>query len=424
MLSSKLARAWGISIRSSLFAATALVGLAVAGDASAAVRFEGTWPEGEAPLAVDVTGTRDEVVRAVSAKAGWGLVMEQLGGDQRLTVRVDGASSKELLEATLGDGDWVAKRSGALVTITRAPSASAAPTSVARDPGASDPGPSDKRRERDVEVFGNDLRIAEDETVRNVTVMGGSVEIEGHVTGNLSVLGGSAHLHSGAIVDGDASVTGGSIAVDPGARIDGNLGVLGGSIEGAENAKVGGSVKLDPSDGKDSASFLKRTGRSIADGLRSAALLFLLGVLFIALGGDRSEMLRAELAARPMKSLALGVVGSFAATVVLLGLCLTVIGIPVAFVAGLLAIVLLFAGTTSALTVAGAAATGHRSKNVYVHLAAGCAMFFVLVLLPWVGHMVQLAVVVAGIGAVVATRAAGYALRWKRGGAPYRDPNA
>jgi hypothetical protein len=122
-----------------------------------------------------------------------------------------------------------------------------------------------------------------------------------------------------------------------------------------------------------------------------------------------------------MKSLALGIVGALGAVVIFVGLCLTMIGIPVAVVAGFLAVVLVFAGTTSALTVAGAAASGHKSKNVYVHLAVGCAMFFAAGLVPWVGHLAQLAVVLAGIGAVVATRAAGYALKWKRGG-PYRDP--
>jgi hypothetical protein len=254
-----------------------------------------------------------------------------------------------------------------------------------------------------------------------VTVLGGSVDIEGHVTGNLSVLGGSAHLQSGSVVDGDASVTGGSIDVDPGARIDGNLGVLGGSIEGAENAKVGGSVKLDPSDGEHSASFVVRAGHRIADGVRSAALLFLLGVLFIALGGERAETLRAEIAARPMKSIALGVVGLVGSLVVLVGLCITVIGIPVAAVALFLGIVALLAGMTSALTVAGAAAAGHRSKNVYVHLAVGCAMFFVAGLLPWIGGLVQLCVVLAGIGAAVATRVAGYVPRSKKS-LPYREP--
>jgi len=443
-------------MKASLTALFLVGALASSRQAFADVKYEGTWPDHEPEVTVAVDGTRDEVLRALAAKAGWSVVMDQIGDAKPMTMHVEKVDAKKLFEALLADGDWVAKRDGTLVTITRAkpgPASVTAPADAAvpaiptpakvdavppppvppplvanrgsdheeQAEVASPPPAKGDKRDRDVEVFGNSLRIAKDETVRNVTVLGGSVDIDGHVTGNLSVLGGSAHLHGGSVVDGDASVTGGSIEVDPDARIDGNLGVLGGSIEGAENAKVGGSVKLDPSDGKNSASFIVRAGRRVADGMRSAALLFLLGVLFIALGGDRSETLRAEIAARPMKSLALGLVGLLGAFIVLVGLCITVIGIPVAFIGAVLGVVVLFAGITSALTVAGAAAAGHRSKNVYVHLAVGCALFFVAGLLPWIGGLLQLAVVLIGIGAAVATRVAGYVPRFRKS-LPYREP--
>lgn len=429
----------------SLFVATALVfamGTSAAREARADVRFAGTWPDQEPAVSVDVTGTRAEALRAIADKAGFGVVMTDVD-DQKITMRVADVPPRELLSALLADGRWVATRTGKIVSIERDGAAGGVPSAAV--PGAPDgqidppaaspppapatpvpppppsPPPASEPRERDVEVFGDSLRIGKDDVVRNVTVLGGSVEIEGKVTGNLAVLGGDAHLSSGARIEGDASVTGGRIRVDPGAQIEGNLGVVGGSIEGVENAKIGGSVTLDPAEGTDRASFGARAGHRIAEGVRSAALLFLLGVLFIALGGDRSETLRAEIAARTMRSLALGVAGIVGGIAALIAISITIIGIPVAFVGALLAIIAMFAGITSALTVLGAAVARHRTTNVYAHLAVGCGLFLLAGWLPWIGGFLQAGVVLAGIGSVVATRATGLVPRWKKqSGSPYR----
>ena len=66
------------------------------------------------------------------------------------------------------------------------------------------------------------------------------------------------------------------------------------------------------------------------DGVRLAAVLFVIGTMLLALAGRRMEQLRAEVAARPMRSIALGCSGVLGGVVVVIALCVTVIGIPVA----------------------------------------------------------------------------------------------
>jgi hypothetical protein len=119
------------------------------------------------------------------------------------------------------------------------------------------------------------------------------------------------------------------------------------------------------------------------------------------------ESLRTEVAARPMRSLALGVIGGIASVVLATVLCVTIIGIPLAIVGVILGVVAVYGGIVAVLTTAGQALLGHKTKNPYVHLAAGCGLLLVLGSIPFVGKFVYAAVVLVGIGTLVATRCAG-----------------
>lgn len=388
--------------------------------ALATVHLDGEWPSEEKSVSLELSGVeRSEALRELAREAGWSLVIRE-ATDDRVDLTVKDQPASKVLDALLDDGDWTAKRTGDLVTISRGGGAAGVPEvpPVPPLPGT------DGAKERDVEVFGNNLKIGKDEIVHDVTIMGGDVEIEGRVTGDLAVVGGRAVLRKGSHVQGDVSATGGMIRIDEGARIDGDLGVVGGSIDGSQNAKVGGSVKLDPAETGSSSTFASRAVHKFSEAVRTASFFFVIGALVLALGGTRAEMLRAEVAARPMRTAAVGLVGLIGVCLAIAVAAVTVIGIPVAVVGALAFIVAIFAGITSALTVLGAAVSQHKTPNAYVHLAIGCVIFLLAGLIPVVGGLFQAGLVFAGIGSVVATRAGG--LLVKRGatqessGQPYR----
>jgi len=404
-----------------VLAAAALTAGVWAMPARADVSLEGDWSGADETVSLELSGvSRGEALRELAREAGWSLVLRE-GADDRVDMVVKDQPATKVLDALLDDGAWVAKRAGTMVTISRGAAPSLAPPAPPGVPDAP-PLPADGERQRDVEVFGNNLRIGKDEVVHDVTVMGGNVDIEGRVTGDLAVVGGKAHLLEGAHVQGDASVTGGLIEIEKGARIDGDLGVVGGSIDGAENAKVGGSVKLDPAEGEARASLASRAVHKVSEAIRTAAFFFVVGALVIALGGGRAESVRGEIAARPMRSAAVGLLGILGAALAIGVAAVTVIGIPVAVVGALALIVGVFSGITSALTVLGAAVSRHKTTNVYLHLAVGCVLFLLAGLIPVVGGLAQAGVVLAGIGGVVATRAGGLLDRRNGAGDPTTSP--
>lgn len=410
-------------------ACAAALALSVALPARADVRFEGDWASDGPKVALDVTkASRSASLKALATAAKWNLAVKgDVDGGAPITLQISSASPRSILELLLADGAWVAERRGDIVIVSPAtaattPDAPAAPPRVPDVPAvpsvavAAPPPPPPQDGEvnaskvagkRDVNVLANSIRIRKDDVVRNVNVFGGDVQIEGRVTGNLRIYGGSAHLYPTGRVDGNANVTGGTMIIDPGSHIGGDLDVVGGDVQGSEHADIGGSVTLDPSEGKNKASMLARAGEAFTSGLRLAAFFFILGVLFISLGENKAEEARAAIAAKPMRSIALGVVGLFGTLAALAVCAVTIVGIPVAVVGAVVALALLLAGIVSALTVLGAMVLGHRTKNVYAHLAIGCGLFMVAGWLPWIGGLLQLAVVLAGIGAMVTTRGLG-----------------
>lgn len=433
---------WGLALAASL----------VAFGADAKVKKEGTWPSNEKPVSIKVDASRPEALRKLADAAGWSLVLPAGVKDdaEKIDLQIKDESPDAVLEAILDGGDFVAKRSGKMVTIARAgtPDASVDPdestkpsglpikvdTRPLQDSGASGAAIDtstrvDAERGDDRTVMGGNLRVEKGETVHDVAVFGGSVDVFGTVSGNLVVTGGSARVHEGAVIKGDATAVGGHLSLESGARVEGDVGVVGGWLERAEGAIVKGRVVDGASKGRVNVSvddkghvksevsadrprergFFGNVADKLGSALRNAALLFVFGVVVLALGGQRVENMRVEAARAPMKSLALGIVGVIGAAVTAALLCITVIGIPVAAIGALVGIIATYASIVAVLTTAGAAFLRHRTQNPYVHLAAACVVFFLVGLVPYVGSIFIALVTLIGIGTLVSTRLGGLA---------------
>ncbi len=77
--------------------------------------------------------------------------------------------------------------------------------------------------------MGQDVVIEAGETVEEVVVIGGDLEVRGQVEGDAVAVGGSVMLGPGAMVGGDAVSVGGSLDIDPGAIVEGDEVEVGGA---------------------------------------------------------------------------------------------------------------------------------------------------------------------------------------------------
>jgi len=232
---------------------------------------------------------------------------------------------------------------------------------------------------------------------------------------------------------------GGSLEIEDGAEIDGDVEVVGGKLTRGEGAEIGGSIKThskhkhkhkakankgdeDDEEKPQNVSTLRRLASDAGSAVTRSALLFVFGAVLLSLATDRMERLKVQIASKPMRSFATGVVGVLGGVVLAVALCVTLVGIPIAILGALAACVGTLAGVCAVLETVGSGLIGHRTKNPYMHLALGCGLFLLLGGIPFLGAFVKAAVLLTGIGSVVATRGAGLLLSARRSsGSPYRD---
>ncbi len=88
--------------------------------------------------------------------------------------------------------------------------------------------------------FGSSLTVEDNETSRDVVVLGGSLDVEGKVRGDAVVVGGSAEIRGE--VSGTVTAIGGSISLGPGARIEGDAISIGGAVHRDPTAEVYGEI--------------------------------------------------------------------------------------------------------------------------------------------------------------------------------------
>lgn len=435
-------------VRRSSLGLTGLVSLlavlAIAAPAAASVEKKGEWPAEDKKVSLNLDDIdQEDALEKLAEEAGWSIVIKGMR-NEKATLHVKDQPAEKVLNVLLAEGDWIAQRDGNLISISKNPNPKAAPEGAAAPPVPevppvpavppppaieikaeikpdvnpevkvqlavneenSEKGPH-KGEGKDREVVGQNLMIDKDETVRNVQLVGGSLVIKGTVTGDVELVGGKLELEPGSRVMGDIQVMGGSVEVKNGARIDGDTQIVGGHLQRQEGALVHGNVSTRIDDDEEKGSVGARMAREIGECTTAGAFLFALGAVLIALFTKRSEMIKVEFAARPMRMFALGIAGFFGGLLTLGALCVTVVGIPFAAIGLFLAIIATFGAMTSILEVVGRGLIGHKTTNEYAHLALGCAIFAVTMMIPVVDDIAKLVLMLVSIGSLVATRGAG-----------------
>lgn len=418
----------------------------------AQVRREGEWPSDAERVTLVLEGvSRAQAVRLLADKVGWSVVAHGIGEDA-VDVRVRNQPAARVLELILAGSarPFVAQRDGNMIAIApqtdTGPLGPGMPRTVhipppppippipptppipADAPRAIEHGP--KQRGKDRMVAANDMTIAADEIIGNLTVVAGNVDVYGAITEDLTVFAGNVVLHNGAHVYGNVSSVAGNVEIKDGARVDGRVSGVATNVDRgdvgrddeqedeAASADDDGDVALDLAadgvDGEDDDTSiwarLERAGNAVA----RSALLFAFGAVLLALASTRMRRLEGEIAVRPLRSFAMGAVGLFAGVFVVLAMAVTIVGIPLALAALLVGAVAVYVGMCAALTALGRALLGHRNPSAYLHLGIGCALYLVASSLPGIGWLVTWTVVLIGCGALVSTRGADLLVRRSR----------
>lgn len=291
-------------------------------------------------------------------------------------------------------------------------------------------------RPKDLMVFAQHRTVGPDESVADVLVTSGSLTLDGTAHGDVVVVGGNVELNGEA--RGDAVVIGGNLYVD--GSVLGDVQVIGGRVTLGENADVHGGVEavggeIHREDGSRVRGAMVGSARrqdKVADEEHEVELeshderpgfltwigklvtrfmvLFGLGFLFLMLVPDRVRKLGQEMRHNPVADVTTGFVGMLALGPLLLLLCITLVGIPVALLLVLLLPLGLVMGTTAIAHEIGMRMPVRWTLKTQAGvLALGLLPLVFVSTLPVFGFLLTFSISLLSLGALVRTRFGGRA---------------
>lgn len=252
--------------------------------------------------------------------------------------------------------------------------------------------------DRNATIAGGTIRLDRTATIgRNAYLAGGTVRVDGTVRQSLRVTGGTVML-DGA-VDGDVNIAGGELRIGPGANIGGDLRyrVPSAKVHIDSAARIGGTVTALP----------PRDWSGVVRAFRLMWLLgFLLaGVVAVALAPRFAAAAAEWVGARPGLSALLGVLWLVVIPVVAVLVATTVIGLPLALLAGAAYLLLVYLGRVVLAVWLGRLLLGGRVRDgttgALMSFLLGAIILVLLALVPLLGLVVTLVATVVGLGALL-----------------------
>jgi len=247
-------------------------------------------------------------------------------------------------------------------------------------------------------AVGRDV-VIEGEALAGVTALDGDARVAGVITGDLTVLGGDAHLASSAVVRGDVFVLGGELEVAAGARLEGR------AVAYPTLSRAWLTLLEGPSLGLSATSPLVFAAK-----LALAAAWLALTVLLMATGGRAVASTAEEVRAEPLACFSAGLVAVLAVVVSAIFLSAflpTLISVPLVVLAVLAALIAKLWGMVAVFQSLGTAAlrVATRRRVLALHAAvAGLVLLALVKLVPYLGIWAWTAATLVGVGAALRTK--------------------
>jgi len=248
--------------------------------------------------------------------------------------------------------------------------------------------------------FGGTITVGPtDALCGDVTIIGGTVAIEGQVHGSILAFGSTILLDGG--VNGDIRLFGGSIRFHAGSSVQGNVNLYGSRVDGEKEVRIYGTYD----------------DHSKTNGLFGLSaftlpvwfllLMIPLGLLYTRFLPEHVMFVSATVKNQMRRSLLIGLLSALLTPAVLLVLIALIISIPFVLIVLLVLLMAWTAGTVAICWMLGEqinrAFTAHRYTR-YLQVTIGVIMLAVFISLPFIGWIVFLGTSIVGLGAVLLSR--------------------
>lgn len=248
--------------------------------------------------------------------------------------------------------------------------------------------------------FGGTITVGSaDVLCSDVTIMGGTVSVQGVVRGSILAFGSTIILDGG--VSGNIKLFGGSILFQKGSYVQGDVNLYGSRVDGEKAVRIDGAYN-------------DHSRNSGLFGLSAFTLpvwfLFLmipLGLLYTRFLPEHEVFVSATVKNHMRRSLLIGLLSAFLTPAVLLVLIALIISIPLALIVLLVLLIAWTLGTAAICWMLGEQVIRvftARTHTRYLQVTVGVIMLAVFISLPFIGWIVFLGTGIVGLGAVLLSR--------------------
>jgi len=267
----------------------------------------------------------------------------------------------------------------------------------------------------DLVIFGGSVELEQDSVVDgDVLLFGGNAEIYGEIRGDLALLGGNANLGSSAVITGDVATLGGNVHRAEGAVVEGDFISSDGvafpfSFDLPNIPNFRDSVRVQPFGGGSIGPFFSPVTSILWFVFRSL-LIAALAVLVVLFWPQPTRRTGSAAVAQPIVSGGLGCLTFIVVPILSVLLTITIIGLPLAFLALIALVVAVVFGWIAVGMEVGRRLTEAFNWELHPAASAGIgtlAVSFVvggIGFIPCIGGLAPLLVGAAGLGAVILTR--------------------
>jgi hypothetical protein len=243
--------------------------------------------------------------------------------------------------------------------------------------------------------IGSDVTIEEGMKARNVLVIGGQVTVEGTVENHVIAIGGPVVLTGTAVVGGSVFTLGGIIVRGRGAEVHGNLTEI-------NTDDISTAITTALSDEWEGWSWIFAiVSISVFLGV---LMLTILIVFFIP---RPLQVISETIKEKPLKVIALGIVGLIAVVPLAVLLAMSVVGIvliPLEIAVVLCAVLVGFVAVSHLVGRNFLAVLKRHDQSLMRETVWGLIVLWIVGWIPYVGWMIKVSAIVLGLGGVLLTR--------------------
>lgn len=251
--------------------------------------------------------------------------------------------------------------------------------------------------DKDTFLAGNSINIGENATLgQDAFIAGNILNIKGNIERNLSI--GGSYINLDSNIKGDTKVTGQTLVIGDNAILDGNLNYTSEKeLSSTEQEKIKGNTSYTQPNEKTNQK--NNYNIDFTSWFVSLLQFLLFGIIIVLLMPKWTDEIAEYIKKDTLKTIGIGILAFIVVPILMIIMLITIVGIPIAIVTGLLfTLFIMFARFWVAYCIG--KWIGKNKYSPIVTILVGALILQIIFLIPILSILAKIVVIFAGLGAI------------------------